>query len=348
MTAVAAPSAQPDRIAAMLDQYSSGHFADVAASFEQTTDFGAVLTGLQQSGPAWIAAGGAADAPRRQLAAATFALEAARAGELERWKLVQKFMGLPNIYWHPPAQLVEWGCTLLRANPVPRPSERVWHLAALAVADRVVDSEFLVGSPWEDRANPRDEIKQLEHAVARFPNERRFALAQGIAAEWGLFPTPRSGAKETQQIFDTLKDDEQVGAEARVRLGFMQLRNGKLPAALEMFDTAERRSREAYVVYLARYFRAQVFERQKNIDAAERAYRSALAVVPKAQSASFALAALLAARDRRAEASAIVDAALTASPRPMDPWRAYGEADARFWPDLIALLHAEIHPEARR
>lgn len=337
-----APSAATPDVRALLDRYVAGDFSGVAAALEQTKDFNALLKQLKSDGPKWIAARGPAEVDRRELAAATFALEAGRAGSLGDWKLVQNFIRLENIYWRAPAQLVEWGCTLLRARQTPRPIERTWHLASVAVVDRVGDFEFLIGSPFEGRANPKDEIKHLEHAATRFPQERRFALAQGIAIEWRLFPNRRSGAKEAQQVFESLVDDEWVGAEASVRLGYMTLRSGSAPGALRLFDQAEQRTREPYVVFLARYFRGLALERQQNADSAERAYRGALAVVPGAQSASFSLAALLARRGSRAEAATFVDSALNTSPRPVDPWRAYGEADARFWPQLIAELHAEI------
>ena len=109
-----------------------------------------------------------------------------------------------------------------------------------------------------------------------------------------------------------------------------------------MLSSADERSREPYVVYLARFFRGQILERQKRSADAERAYRAALAAVPAAQSSSFALSALLAGRGQRAEAAEVVGAALSTNPLPLDPWRAYGEADARFWPVLIEQLHAEI------
>jgi len=339
---VAQPRADAVSVKTLLDRYAAGDFSGISAALDQTRDFNDILKQLKRDGPNWIAAGGPGDRARRELAAATFALEAARAGELTDWKLVQNWMTLENIYWHAPPLLIEWGCTLLLKTPTPQPIERVWHLAVLAAVDRANDYEFLIGSPWEGRANPKDEIKQLNHAIARFPTERRFALAQGIAAEWRLFPTTRTRAKEAQQIFENLKEDAQVGGEATVRLGFMQLRNRHFPEAVALFDAAEERSREPFVVYLARYFRGQALERQKNVEGAERAYRSALAVVPRAQSASFALSTLLAARGHRAEAASLVGAALSVKPLPMDPWRAYGEADARFWPELIEMLHAEI------
>ena len=75
---------------------------------------------------------------------------------------------------------------------------------------------------------------------------------------------------------------------------------------------------------------------------AEAAYRGAVAAVPHAQSATVALAALLARDGRRAEAQQLVGDMLAANPPPPDPWRGFVHADDRFWPQLIARLRAEI------
>jgi tetratricopeptide (TPR) repeat protein len=339
---VARPYATSTSTTTLLDRYSAGHFAEVIGTITRDNNYDDLLKNLTKAAPAWIDAGGPADRSRRQLAAATLALEAARAGTFDEWKLVQNFIRLEYIYWKAPPKLIEWGCQILRQAGPPSESERLWHLAALAVAARAGDFEFLIGSPWEARANPWDELLHLEHSAERFPHERRFALAQGIAAEWRLFPSPRSGATEAQKIFEMLSLETEVGPEAGVRLGFMMLRAGNLAGALTTLASAAARSSDPYATYLAHYFRAKVFERQRQPSEAETAYREALAVIPAAQSSSFGLAALLAARGKRAEASALVDAALMADPRPVDPWRAYGEADARFWPELITRLHAEI------
>jgi tetratricopeptide (TPR) repeat protein len=339
--AVVRPAADQVAVVSLLDRYAGGDFAGVSGVFRNTKDFDEILAQLKRSAPTWLDAGGSADRPRRVLAAATFALEAAYSGAEHEWKLVQSFIRLENISWHAPPQLIEWGCTLLREAPTPMPAERVWHLATLAVAARAGDFEFLIGSPWSARANPKDEIEHLTHSAARFPRERRFALAQGIAAEWLHFPA-RTGPPEAQQIFELLQDDEQVGGEATVRLGLIRLRSNRAAPALALFEAAEHRTREPFVVYLARYFRGQALERLKRDADAALAYRGALAAMPHAQSASFALAALLAREGRRSEAAQVVDAALSTVPRPVDPWRAYGAADARFWPELIEHLHAEI------
>ena len=339
---LARPRAGSQPAGVLLDRYASGEFQSVVAQIEKSGDDEDFLKQLEEDAPEWIGAGGSVDRSRRQLAAATLALEVARAGVFHDWKLVQNWMTLENIYWRAPPKLIEWGCALLRSNDAPSANERLWHLAALAVAGRAGDFEFLIGSPWEARANPKDEILHLEHSALRFPDERRFALAQGIAIEWRLFPSVRSGSREAQQIFEALKDEDGVGPEATVRLGVRFYRGGNFVRALELLSSADERSREPYVVYLARFFRGQIFERQKRPADAERAYRDALAAIPGAQSASFALSALLAGRGLRAEAASVIDAALSLNSRPLDPWRAYAEADGRFWPVLIDQLHAEI------
>ncbi len=338
-------SAQSPDTIALLDRYARGEFTAVAAVFDGFTDsdnFKDLHKDLVEKAPAWLAAGGPSDRARRELAAATFALEAARAGEWDDWKLVRKFMSLDNIYWSGPPLLIEWGCELFRKDAKPRPIEHLWQAAALAVAERAEDFEFLIGSPFEARANPKDEIDHLTHVAGRFPEDKRFALAQGIALEWRTFPSPRAlGAKEAASVFDDLKENETVGGEASARLGVMQFRLGAYDNALKHFDRADENSRDPYVTYLSRFFRGQSLERLKELAGAERAYRGALLAVPRAQSATFALAALLAQRGERAQAAALVDASLKA-PLAIDPWRAYADADDRFWPSLLAQLHAEI------
>ena len=96
------------------------------------------------------------------------------------------------------------------------------------------------------------------------------------------------------------------------------------------------------MTYLARFFRGQALDHNHYPRGAEKAYRGALLAVPRAQSTTFAVAGLMAKRGERAQAAALVDASLKA-PLAVDPWRAYADADDRFWPTLLAKLHSEIH-----
>jgi tetratricopeptide (TPR) repeat protein len=348
-------------ITELLDRYVAGQFDAAMAQLSERSDFGDLLKQLKSDGPAWINAQGPAERPRRELAAATFALEAARVDEWREWKWVQRqpsmddfkdaphagsYQPLDALTWKPAPLFIEWGCALLRQHETPLPIERWWQLAALAVAQRGEDSQFLIGdlniglgAVADETGNPKAEITHLDHVAARFPNEARFGLAQGIAREWHRDSLARANALVA---FEAVRNDLDVGAEAAMRVGAMALRAGHPGDALPILNDADRQSRDRYVVYLARFFKGQAYEQLRRPVEAEITYRGAAATVPNAQSAAMALAALLFARDQRLEAQRLAEGAIASDPPAADPWREYAHADDRFWPRLIARLRAEI------
>ena len=127
-----------------------------------------------------------------------------------------------------------------------------------------------------------------------------------------------------------------------MRLGAMQMRARQFAEALKSFDRVETLTRDPYVVFLANYFSGQIYERQPNLRLAEIAYRRAAAAVPHAQSATLALAAIVARDGRRSEAQQLVREMLEVKEPPLDPWRRFVHADDRFWPQLVNKLRAEI------
>jgi tetratricopeptide (TPR) repeat protein len=339
----------------LLDRYADGAFDLVVRDLSGDVDFNDLLEQLRRDGPAWIAAGGDAERDRRELTAATFALEAARVDAWREWKWIQKqpqmcsddgwcYQPPSVLYGKPPPLLIEWGCALLRQRETPRPIERWWQLAAVSVAQRAEDPQFLVGDPnigrglgTEEIGNTKDEIKHLEHLTLRFPLENRFLLAQGIARD-------RVWPEDAEQVYRALQSDPDIAGEAAMRFGAMRLRQRQIADALDLFNRAEMLTRDPYVIFLARYFKGQALERDGRADRAEAAYRGAVATIPHAQSATVALAALAFRNDRRAEAQDLVARMLGADPPPVDPWREFVHADDRFWPLLIARLRAEIRP----
>ena len=354
----ASPQAPPASPLILLDRYARGEFDLVITEIAQQENAAPILEALERDGAAWIARDGESARARRELAAATFALETARVHEWTEWKYIkdQPEMKPPAppagaepskappykprdvLEWQPPPRLIEWGCRLFARDATPRPIERWWQLAALAVAQRAEDFQFLVGNPFAKRefSNPQDEIEHLLHVIKRFPDEPRFNLAQGIAVEW-LWPD------EAGRVFVPLTGDPAVAGEAGMRLARTMTRSPRNQQnAVEAFERAERLTRDPYVVYLTRYFKGQHLERQGRQPDAERAYRGAVATIPNAQSATMALSALLFRRDRRSEAESLAAAMLSAKPQPVDPWRAYAHADDRFWPQLIGRLRREI------
>lgn len=354
-TCLGAPrtSARTVSVVEWLDAYRAGQFDRVVTELERERSFKDILNQLRRDGPRWIAAAGPSEVPRRELVAATFALEAARVGMRYEWKLIQMqdVFSLPGgaalqplnvLYWKPPPLLIEWGCALFRKDEKPREIERWWQMAALAVAQGSEDTQFLVGDPKIGKGigpgeigNIADEIKHLDHVWKRFPEEKRFVLGQAIARD-------REWPEDSVQAYRALEKDPIVGGEALMRLGAMYMRHRNIPEALKALEGAEAVTRDPYVIFLANYFSGQIYERQPNLKLAEESYRTAAAAVPHAQSATLALAAILARTERRAEAQHVVREMLAAEPVPLDPWRRFVHADDRFWPLLIRKLRTEI------
>lgn len=355
---------------ALLGRYADGEFGEIARTFAGSIDFKDLLKDLKrEETQKWLMAGGPDDQARRELAAATFALEAARADGWREWKwIVNNPIGPPNVYWMPPPQLIEWGCELLRQEETPLPIERVWQLAAMGVAQRSEDTQFLIGftqlppleeprpapppaapttsprvplrnpgpPPFPDEvANVQKEIGHLNHVVARFPKEKRFMLGEALARE-------RPSPADAIRLYSSLLNDPDVGAEANVRLGALLLRQGNTGKALDQFDRAEWLTRDPDLIYLARFYRGQIALKARREEEAITAFRAALLVRPGSQSASTALASLLAKGDQRVAAGAIVQAMLDAGPNQTDPHIEYMHGDDRFWPLLLEKLHREI------
>ena len=96
------------------------------------------------------------------------------------------------------------------------------------------------------------------------------------------------------------------------------------------------------MAYLGHLFSGWALARMRQTDDAVAAYRAALTVVPRARSATMLLAALLVMNHRLAEAEAIVDAAMTETGTPDDPWRGYPLGGYRSYQGLIDRLREAI------
>ena len=341
-------AAQKVTVLDLLNSYANGQFDAVVAELARVSDFGDLLNDLKRDAQAWLDAGGPADRDRRELVAATFALEAARADEWYEWVWIQRqppmeeYQPLNVMYWKPPPLLIEWGCQVMRGHEPPRPIERWWQLAALAVAQRSEDARFLVGDTGiglgveaGEIINVQHEIKHLDHVMKRFPSEKRFLLAQGIARD-------RYWEDDAMLAYSAVVDDVDVGGEASMRLGALQMKRERFGEAMRHLERAQTVTRDPYVIYLARYFKGRVLEENSRSDDALNEYRGAAAAWPNGQAATLSLATLLFRDGRRAEAHDRVGRMLAAAPNAVDPWREYVHADDRFWAQLIGRLRAEI------
>jgi tetratricopeptide (TPR) repeat protein len=197
-------------VRALLDRYGAGEHRAVSAVFAGIRDLRTFHAELERITPAWIVSADPADAPRRRLLVASFALEAAYGGPRR---------------WADARNLVEWGCEMVRDGR--SEAHRFWHLAAIALIESAHDYLFLAdGGPRFgpiDRNTIRGRARNhLEHALSSFPNEPRLFLAYALTheyASWGsdaarplwaeqinlraeLAPDLRFGSDAVRQYFD--------------------------------------------------------------------------------------------------------------------------------------------------
>jgi tetratricopeptide (TPR) repeat protein len=98
----------------------------------------------------------------------------------------------------------------------------------------------------------------------------------------------------------------------------MYLRRGRSGDASTQFDRAEQLTRDADLLYLARFYRGQLLLRSKKDADAMAAFRAALKARPASQAASTALAVLLVKAERYTDAQALMKQLLDAGPNRTD------------------------------
>lgn len=338
--------------AALLDRYERGERAQVADQLAGIRDISIVANDLKRVGLAWTQAGGPEDLHRRRLVAAAFALEIAS-----------------SRFWPEEVDpFVEWGCQLVRDNPKHDDAERLWFLTSVAVFGRAREDGRLVtrgglGASTGQRLPPPARLADhIAHAQQEWPDELRFRLA---AAMFVAVPSDSEPARDARwipsdllaknsqeglrraraamaiQMFGALLDIPSLQPEASVRMGYLQLTLNDTLTALDSFRRADT-SEEPFVGYLAHFLAGRALDRLGRHDEANAMYRSALLVIPAAQSASEALSANLFLAGARDEAYEITQRALAAQPTTDDPWQQFGYGDLRLIPDLLTRLRQAL------
>jgi tetratricopeptide (TPR) repeat protein len=339
---------KPPHVLELLDRYERGDHDGVVADLRAVSDPGALARDLQRRGEAWASPpkADAATVERRRLVAAVFMLDLAASHLETDWGVLRA--------------TVEWACELIRKGR-PTAKERVWHLAAVALAEGASDQYFLLWLP--PYSSPDAIVRQrfasfvhAGHAARRFPDEIRFRVAEAFAYGLPALGEPKRDAplrigrteidagEASIRRWKKFVGDPAVGAEAQLRIGHLYYCIGNPKAAVSHYEAALRTTRDPFLQYLAHFFTGRLHEAGGRRQDAAAAYRQALDVQPSVQSGTMALAGTLFLDEKPSEAYALVNAAFTATPRPPDPWRLWGYGDYRFWPDLITELRREIRP----
>jgi hypothetical protein len=213
----AEPRAKPrlPPVGELLDKYAR-HGFDVVDSLANAdpSEAEALIQEIERRGPAWTVARGEAEAPARRLAAAAFALDVARVWTTDSTTRTPAKSGLTagqsisvvvlsRGRWAFGRNLIGWGCQLLRSGTA-EPGERLWHLAAVALAQGMRDQELLVGTGIETDASrwwlAERASGHLVHARSRFPDEPRFRLAQVVAEENRTWQAGSASFGDTRRV----------------------------------------------------------------------------------------------------------------------------------------------------
>jgi hypothetical protein len=222
---------------------------------------------------------------------------------------------------------------------------------------------------WTMNANIQEwDLAHRAHATSRFPHEPRFGLARILArpearrmpnrpatsaffmaqgmgvAEfdgiaWGEAEAKRLVEKTFVDLEAFLKHPE-VSAEAHLRRAILQFHRANLAESLEELRHATKTS-DRDIAYVAHIYTGLALDGLNRRKEAIDAFEAALRLVPGAPSAVMALVADLFLADRRAEASARLEAAF-AKPAPMDPWKRFSLGDYRFWPTYLQQLREAL------
>ena len=350
LSATVAPSAgrlQEPSTADVLDRYAAGRVQEAVMAVATIPNLTLFTARYPSEALAWVGTGD--DAVRRRRAAATFVLELTRSRLDSDWRLLRDIM--------------EWTCADLRAAGPADDFERAWHDAALALAGRARDRIWLLGDvPYLPGQKPprrregSESPAHLLHVAERLPESPSIRLEWIMAWTWGRDREPTRnveagripvilGRRERQldavAALKPLTDDPVVGAEASLRVAYLQFLLNDHPGALARASGVAAKSAPPAARYVAHVIAGRALEAMQQREPARGAYERALTVVPAAESASLALAALRLTSDDGADTSALIDRALVRTRDGDDPWRLFLYGSFRYWPDRLRALRTE-------
>ena len=345
-----------------LDLYASGRFDEAVRAVARAGDEAGrnLRRHWAVTGRAWIDAEPDSEKRRhRLLVAASLALETENIrAERGQWRITDD----------PPCAapcVLDWAHEQLLERGDPDSAERAWYLAVAALAAGVRDWRVLQW-PIEQAAALRILPGLMDRALVRFPDDGALRLERALAAA-GRFSVVSEGrggrvspmptvavqrgipglvvrsALDPRMAGDLLlavADDPLVGAEARLRLGYLQWTHGNDAAAKAALTRAVSQARDTETRYLANFLLGWTASLMGDSAAAITALEAALEARPGSQSASVVLAALELQRGDAAKADAIARASL--DQLDTDPWRYFLYGHHARLPGLIAALRREM------
>lgn len=358
------PPIAPLDLPRLLDQYAAGQFDEAVRGVAQAGD--EVGRHLRRhwdvTGRQWIDAD-PAHRPQRILAAAAFALETEHVrAERGDWRITDD----------PPcaaACVLDWAQLRLIERGSPDDAEHAWLLAAAALAGGVRDWRYLQRTVDPSRA-ARVLPGLMNRALLRFPDDPALRLEQALAAAARFNVTVDGGrvvggfgagmpiyigrglsiradvmdGRDAAALLTSLVDDPVVGAEARLRLGYLYWAVERDEAAQDALAKAADQATDADVRYLAQFLLGWIAIARGDRAAAIPRLEAALAARPSSQSAALALASIELQRGDAGKAHDLARTSLDQRRADVDPWRLFLYGHHPQWPARLAALRRAVKP----
>ena len=253
-------------------------------------------------------------------------------------------------------RILELACRRFRRE-TPSVFEHQWQRAAVALLRMPPRNADMPGT-WR-----RGFGEHLEHALTRFPDDDEFLLTRGLVREapvyWWMYvrrivvmdPSRSiatavigdSGTAAVRTAAETHRDNEgadvqraieafeplrnrpsPVRAEALLHLGMLRSYRGDFDESLALWSAAVDASESPRERYLGQLFAGRVLSDRGRPQEALNALQRARALIPTAQSAKVAVAALLYLRNDRGAAAALAEEVLRDRRQSRDdPWASY-------------------------
>jgi tetratricopeptide (TPR) repeat protein len=343
-------------LTSLLQAYAEGRHDEAVSKAAALKDLGPPRLQFVQQTPGWIASD-PARAEARRTAVAGFIVELAEARIEDDWGRL--------------SDLIEWTCAqILRASGPPTEFERKWHMATTALAGRARTRLWLLGPyarlphqkplkrpPQKD--DPPSPV-HLMHAIERFPDDPQFQLARVVAWTWGRDSEPmrnmrqdwrenvnrwapsRPSQLEAVTAFEPMTRVAEVAAEAWIRTGMIYVTVADHAAALKAFESAQPIAGTTPLKYLSHFLAARSLEALQRPEDAMTQYRRALDIVPAAESATVALAALQFVSGDTESSIAMIDNVFGKPVTTTDPGRMVGYGFYLHWPEIKAAMRGEL------
>ena len=215
--------------------------------------------------------------------------------------------------------------------------ELTWHRAAIAILQGTRRPDLLDEHgirPLAERITPGPATPGK--LVAPW-----LALARGVTEEqWAQVPRVVAAVRYASALehYTLAAADESTRREALVRKGRVLLAMDAPADAVAAFKAVEAEGTDTGVSYWRWLFLGRGYEALNQVTEAETAYERARAVLPDAQSANVALAALALRRDDPARAFQLTQVVRTAPADTPDPWWDYYTGEYRLLGPRMAAL----------